>query len=196
MHIKALAPTVHAFFVPENLETLKRGGRVSAVKAFIGDANRSVMRFNSSSDLFSAYASGQDDVELYLDLDSVDHEYEAMIFEGQVMNGIGDVANTGDNTCDVTFEFLNDVYNRLSSDAKELFNTDEAFADARARMAYLQAWTAANTQSGGTIARNVISETPEKALSAALIIGLFGLTSLAGYYFLQKGSNLITEFLP
>lgn len=37
-HIKALAPTVHAFFVPENLETLKRGGRVSAVKAFIGDA--------------------------------------------------------------------------------------------------------------------------------------------------------------
>lgn len=32
-----------------------------------GNENRSVMRFNSSSSLFSAFGSGQDDVELYLD---------------------------------------------------------------------------------------------------------------------------------
>lgn len=36
-HIESIRQKVLAYLVPENLETLKRGGRVSAAKAFIGD---------------------------------------------------------------------------------------------------------------------------------------------------------------
>lgn len=36
-HVEALIPHVVALFVPVNLETLRRGGRVSAVKAVVGD---------------------------------------------------------------------------------------------------------------------------------------------------------------
>ncbi len=36
-HVEALVPHVVALFVPVNLETLRRGGRVSAVKAVLGD---------------------------------------------------------------------------------------------------------------------------------------------------------------
>lgn len=35
--VEGLVNHVNALFVPENLETLRRGGRISAVKAFIGD---------------------------------------------------------------------------------------------------------------------------------------------------------------
>ncbi|HZJ89618.1 MAG TPA: DegV family protein [Bacilli bacterium] len=37
-HVKSLIQHVIAFFVPINLETLRRGGRIGAVKAVIGDA--------------------------------------------------------------------------------------------------------------------------------------------------------------
>lgn len=37
-HIEGLVQNVIAFFVPINLDTLRRGGRISAVKAVIGDA--------------------------------------------------------------------------------------------------------------------------------------------------------------
>jgi len=36
-HIETLVPHVNAIFVPVNLETLRRGGRISAVKAILGD---------------------------------------------------------------------------------------------------------------------------------------------------------------
>ncbi len=36
-HIESLVPRVNTLFVPVNLETLRRGGRISAVKAIVGD---------------------------------------------------------------------------------------------------------------------------------------------------------------
>ncbi len=36
-HVENLVPHVNAVFVPVNLETLRRGGRISAVKAILGD---------------------------------------------------------------------------------------------------------------------------------------------------------------
>ena len=36
-HVESIVPHTIAFFVPINLETLRRGGRISAVKAVIGD---------------------------------------------------------------------------------------------------------------------------------------------------------------
>lgn len=66
------------------------------------------------------------------------------------------------------------------------------FADAVAR---IRMWAMANgidwdveivEDGGNPLARTTIPNSPERSVRAALIIGIFGLTTLAGYYFLQK----------
>ena len=66
------------------------------------------------------------------------------------------------------------------------------FADAVAR---IRMWAAANGfdwdvdfvgDSGSHLQITTVTNSPEKALQGVLIIGVFGLTTLMGYYFLRK----------
>lgn len=138
------------------------------------------------SNQFSIENTGSSQIHiLSIEINYLTSEQAALDFANEVMTGIG---NNAESNCEVAYATLESIYGSLNTVSKALFDnsTEEIYSDARARMAYLQAWTAANTQSGDSTAGNVISDTREKSLSAALIIGLFGLTSLAGYYFLQK----------
>jgi hypothetical protein len=138
------------------------------------------------SNQFSIENTGSSQIYiLSIEINYLTSEQAALDFANEVMTGIG---NNAESNCEVAYATLESIYGSLNTVSKALFDnsTEEIYSDARARMAYLQAWTAANTQSGDSTAGNVISDTREKSLSAALIIGLFGLTSLAGYYFLQK----------
>lgn len=76
----------------------------------------------------------------------------------------------------------------LSADAKDLFKTHADFAEARAR---LLNWAIANgvnsldeIGSGGKKTKNNVDK--GSSLNATIIIGVIGLTTLAGYYFLKK----------
>ena len=121
---------------------------------------------------------------LFMDFASYDAEAEAMTFADAVNTGIGNNAN---KSCHAAYDFLSDVYSRLSVPGKVAFDTNNDIADienARNRMAYLSAWTAANAgKPDGKVASPAADN---NSLTATIIIGVIGLTTLAGYYFLQK----------
>jgi hypothetical protein len=155
------------------------------------DQSRNVMRFNStnSPNIFNAYSGGQDDVALFLHQDSVDPVVEAQAFIDVVNDGIGEGAK---GTCHAAYDFIDDVFNRLSDDAQlELLYSEEVDAvKAMERYYYLEAWTAANPEPGAP--GSVISPNNENSpINATLIIGLLGLTTMAGYYFLSKKEKLV-----
>ena len=73
----------------------------------------------------------------------------------------------------------------------ELLYSEEVDAvKAMERYYYLEAWTAANPEPGAP--GSVISPNNENSpINATLIIGLLGLTTMAGYYFLSKKEKLV-----
>jgi hypothetical protein len=112
----------------------------------------------------------------------VDEDYTAARdFADDVVNGQG--LNAQDN-CEVVHASLMTKYNALSEGAKEVFeeNAEAIFVSARARMAYLAAWVAASASSG-RIDSPVASNT---TVMSTLIIGIIGISSLLGYYFVNK----------
>lgn len=138
------------------------------------------MQFNliSGNPIFSGYASsGQTAVALYLDEGSNNHATSATFFADEVNSEKG---NNAEGSCLVVYEFLTSVYNRLSSEAKTIFDTseDEAFVNARNRIAYLSPWILVHPSGFSRI------ETPRELSStimATLIIGLMVISSLVGY---------------
>ena len=115
---------------------------------------------------------------------------EAEVFANWLMDHeSGDIV-----TLDCEDKFLNawDIWDTLSADAQDSFMNHADFADAVAR---IRMWAAANGfdwdvdfvgDSGSHLQITTVTNSPEKALQGVLIIGVFGLTTLMGYYFLRK----------
>ncbi len=109
------------------------------------------------------------------------HEQAALDFADNVMNGVGNNAN---GSCAEAYQELNGIYNALSTESKSIYNdsTDELFVNAKARMAYLQAWVDSN----GTSSIRQVATNDTNNVAAVALIGVIGLTTLVGYYFINK----------
>jgi len=107
---------------------------------------------------------------------------QATAFANYVMTGIG---NNAAGNCVVVKSELDTEYGYMHADAKTIFQTssDSLFVNARARMTYLTNWVAAQSPAG-------VSATPDhatkNALIASAVIGILGLTTVSGFYFLKK----------
>lgn len=118
----------------------------------------------------------------------VDEDYTAARdFADDVVNGQG--LNAQDN-CEVVYASLMTKYSALSEGAKEVFeeNAEAIFVSARARLAYLNSWVAA--QPGSNPARQSTSDQSRNNLVAVISIGAIGLTFILGYYFVSKKKKL------
>ncbi len=146
---------------------------------------------NPSTNRFALLTSLQGGSEPYLyeDNSSVNALVEATVFVDAVNDGIGEGA---EGACHEAFGYLEFIFDQLSEDAFDVLvdSEDQDFLDAIERYQYLEAWTAANPEPGAP--GSVISPNNENApLNATLIIGLLGLTTMAGYYFLSKKEKLV-----
>jgi len=154
-----------------------------------GTNTRNNLRFNSQHNLFASYTGGQNAIDLYVDLTSIvsDDYTAARDFADDVVNGQG--LNAQDN-CEVVHASLMTKYNALSEGAKEVFeeNAEAIFVSARARLAYLNSWVAA--QPGSNPTRQSTSDQSRNNLVAVISIGAIGLTSILGYYFVSKKKKL------
>ena len=133
----------------------------------------------SSSIIFKVAATANSlYVESYDIRWEVDPDYvAAQTFATDVMTGVGANANAN---CAVVLDQLQTSYNGLNSNAKAYFDSLSEFGNARARIAYLEAWVTANP---GATANplDLSSNTP-----ITLIIGILGLTAVAGFYLVSK----------
>jgi hypothetical protein len=104
---------------------------------------------------------------------------QAAAFANLVNSDVGAGAN---GSCPAILAVLQNDYSLLSVGAKAVVDssTDAAFVSARARIAYLEAWVTANP---GATANplDLSSNTP-----ITLIIGILGLTAVAGFYLVSK----------
>lgn len=151
--------------------------------------SRNVMRFNSDNtpNIFNAYSGGMDNVALFLHEDSVNATASATMVANEINEGKGHEAK---GKCAEVLPLLMSAYNRLSPEAKVIFNTstEKVFVDARNRLAYIEAWVAANPEGGEGSALNV---TPSQSMSIIVIISILGISTLAGYYFIRKKEKLV-----
>jgi hypothetical protein len=158
----------------------------------VGDEERFIGH-NHSSVRFAAYTGTSiPKAFLYMDFGSYDVEAEMQVFIDYVLGYHEDYNNGAEGKCHAVFELIDDVFNRLSDDAQlELLYSEEVDAvKAMERYYYLEAWTAANPEPGAP--GSVISPNNENSpINATLIIGLLGLTTMAGYYFLSKKEKLV-----
>ena len=107
---------------------------------------------------------------------------QATAFADFVNDGLG---NNAKGNCEIVLEELLVEYNAMSEFAKEEFETNPAqkFIAARARIAYLESWVSAQ-QTSGQIREYAASK--NNNVTAVATISVIGLTSLLGYYFLNK----------
>ena len=120
--------------------------------------------------------------------DSITAEQQVSAFVDYVM-AYGDSAK---GRCVAVFNQLNTEYGFMSSGAKTIFDGYAADASetaplsqqAKARFVYLAAYAAANP--AGTTSLSTRLDNHKTALIAIVIIGLIGLSTVAGFYFLKK----------
>ena len=107
---------------------------------------------------------------------------QATAFADFVNDGLG---NNAKGNCEIVLEELLVEYNAMSEFAKEEFETNPAqkFIAARARIEYLESWVSAQ-QTSGQIREYAASK--NNNVTAVATISVIGLTSLLGYYFLNK----------
>ena len=159
-------------------------GESTSIEATEAGYERNKMRYNDFNNVFSAYGSGQTDITLYVDETSILEPtyYETKLFADWMMESARD-----EEACVDKFEEAESKWGGLSQDAKDLFNSHADFADAKSR---LQNWAIANGVSSidanNPVAEKTINKMTDNSLTATIIIGGIGLTTLAGYYFLQK----------
>lgn len=79
-------------------------------------------------------------------------------------------------------EEVNAEYNAMHADAKTAFNNNGAFATARANKAYMTNYAASNPKTSA----ETIASSSRTTLIAATVIGILGLSTLAGFYFQKK----------
>jgi len=113
----------------------------------------------------------------------VNYEYEALEFANSVNAGIG---STAEGNCATTLTTLQNEYSSLSEGAKEVFDTsmDQDFVDARARMSYLESWV--GTHGGETVVTRNTNNSSSNNVIAIVSIGTLSLTSILGFYFINK----------
>jgi hypothetical protein len=112
---------------------------------------------------------------------------QATAFANYVMTGIG---SKGEGQCEAVLTTLQTEYDFMVEDAQLEFetNSDVLFVNARARLAYLNSWVAA--QPGSNPTRQSTSDQSRNNLVAVISIGAIGLTSILGYYFVSKKKKL------
>ena len=110
------------------------------------------------------------------------HEQAAIDFADNVVNGVG---NEAEGSCAAAYTELNGIFNALSPDSISFYNasTEELFVNAKARMAYLQAWVAANPTANPSVQ---LVNSSRNNLAAVITIGALGLSAILAYYFLNK----------
>jgi hypothetical protein len=125
------------------------------------------------------------EISVYYSSDETD-ENQAIAFANLVNNDVGLGAN---GSCSAILEVLQNDYSLLSSGAKTIFDTstDDDFVSARDRLSYLESWVAQNPLATPT--REVVNNSSNRNL-AVVSIGLIGLTSILGYYFINKKRSL------
>lgn len=110
-------------------------------------------------------------------------QQQATAFANYVMTGIGDSAA---GNCSAVYSELDAEYGYMTSDSKTIYDTssDTLFVNARARMAYLASWVGSQSPAGiDTEANDTKSQS---SLIASAVIGIIGLTTIAGFYFVGK----------
>lgn len=107
---------------------------------------------------------------------------QATAFANYVMTGIG---NNAQGNCAAVKSELDTEYAAMSDPAKDEFdmNAGTLFVNARARMAYLSNWVGAQSPTGVDTSANHNSKS---SLIASAVIGIIGLTTIAGFYFAGK----------
>ncbi|MFA5660203.1 MAG: hypothetical protein WC968_02275 [Bacilli bacterium] len=148
-----------------------------------GSNTRNVLMLNSSSALFASYTGGQNAIDLYVDLTSIVSDDYSEAYNLAYDINVGQGLNA-EGSCAATLAAIDSRYSSLSSTAKTLFDTNSGpeFISARARISYLNSWVNANTPSGRLESPNTTNST----VTATFIIGVIGISSLLGYYFVTK----------
>jgi hypothetical protein len=148
-----------------------------------GSNTRNVLMLNSSSALFASYTGGQNAIDLYVDLTSIVSDDYSEAYNLAYDINVGQGLNA-EGSCAATLAAIDSRYSSLSSTAKTLFdsNSGPEFISARARISYLNSWVNANTPSGRLESPNTTNST----VTATFIIGVIGISSLLGYYFVTK----------
>lgn len=108
---------------------------------------------------------------------------QATAFANYVMTGIG---NNAQGNCAAVKSELDAEYAAMSAPAKAEFesNSGTDFVNARARMTYLANWVGSQSPSG--IDAEVKDAKSLSSLIASAVIGVIGLTTIAGFYFAGK----------
>jgi len=154
-----------------------------------GSSTRNYLRFNDGNNppIFSAYGSSSSVTNLpnlYVDLTTIgDSSYSkaySLAYDINVELGLG-----AEGSCENILNSITAKFDNLSSDAKNIFNTslDAEFVSARARIEYLTSWVSANSGSGSNRVNKLGNS---DNLYAVVTIGAMGLTSILGYYFINK----------
>lgn len=153
-----------------------------------GTITRNQLKYNKDNNgLFSCYSSGQTGVSLYVDQTSINDDNEAYN-EAKVLADWMMHADRAGEECEAKFYEAWGMWDGMSEDAKVEFKTHADFTAARARLVQ---WVIAN---GGdslddldftiNVAPNIVEQ--RNPLGALLIVGLIGITTLAGYYFISR----------
>lgn len=125
-------------------------------------------------------------ISVYYSCDETD-ENQAIAFANLVNNDVGLGAN---GSCSSILEVLQNDYSLLSSGAKTIVDTssDNDFVSARERLSYLESWVAQN--SSANLTREAVNNSSNRNLVAVVSMGLIGLTSILGYFFINKKRSL------
>ncbi len=160
---------------------IKFSGTQVSIIAIGSSYTRNIMRYNSQSSLFSCYSTGQNPLGLFLDHDTVNHTTAATMVANEIMNGSGSGAQ---GKCGERLQFLDSVLGLLTADGRNVFDTSNAtlIVNARERIAYMEAWVAANPTAKGL---NMVITQNGVALTAT-IAGVIGVISFIGYYLILK----------
>lgn len=158
----------------------------SAVITNVAVNNRKI-QYNKSSPRFAAYSTTQAPIKLFVADSTIDATVSADRLATEINDGRG---NSAQGSCEELLGIFNGALNQLSTDAKSIFNTsaDAKYVNARARLAYLNSWVAA--QPGSNPTRQSTSDQSRNNLVAVISIGAIGLTSILGYYFVSKKRKL------
>lgn len=128
----------------------------------------------------SEQITGTVQISIYVDLTTVNSINEATTFANEVMYGFGYEA---EHICETRLEILQGAYDMMTSSGKNEFdtNTDELFANARARLAYMETWVTLNSGSPLSIANNT-----NTTIFALVVISVLGVSVTFAYFYLNK----------
>lgn len=146
------------------------------------------IRYNTGYPRFATYTSGQTAIQLFIKTSTINHTTAANMFVNEVNNGKGLDAQ---GKCATVYPFLTSIYDRLSVEAKAIYNgsSDETYTNAKNRMAFMAAYVASLPQGSESPRQDIVNK--ENNIAATAALGVIGLTSILGYYFVSKKKRLV-----